>query len=52
MAAGCLLLALYPLLGFTAAFFIGWKMLPLVDAVLGIVWSINLYNFMGNGSNL
>jgi len=46
IAACCLLLALYPLLGFTLVLFIGWKVLLLVGAALGIVWSINLYNFM------
>ncbi len=46
VAACCLLLALYPLPGFPRVFFMGWTLLLVVAAVLGIVWSINLYNFM------
>ncbi len=47
IAACCLLSALYePLLGFSFIFFMGWKLLLMVGAVIGIVWSINLYNFM------
>ena len=47
IAACCLLLSLYaPLFSFSSALSIDWKLLLAMGVVLGIVWSINLYNFM------
>ena len=47
IAACCLLFALYEsLLGFSPTFFMGWKVLLAVGAVISVVWSVNLYNFM------
>ncbi len=46
LAASCLLLVSYPVLGFSPDSFIGWKLMIVLSAVLCIVWSINLYNFM------
>jgi UDP-N-acetylmuramyl pentapeptide phosphotransferase/UDP-N-acetylglucosamine-1-phosphate transferase len=47
IAACCLLFALYhPLFGSIPPYFIGWKLLFAIILASGIVWSINLYNFM------